>query len=903
LRRPEIMAQIVLSTFAADHDPPLAATAAAAAVALAERLSDDHLRAQALEQRGILHQNRGDLAEARQDFSEAAEIWAARGVVLGELRDRLNVATLLVRSGSFEEARSRFAELRPEIERRGELRLLVGLAAGLGGAAANLGDSEAAIAELRGALRIADQLGEPRLEAQIRNDLGVLLRRLGESGAAIAELQAALDSFRLLGDRAWMARALNNLGFAYLSWGAAARARSAFEEALALRREAGDRAGEAATLKNLVRLALLENDPEAAQALVDQTLALDRELKNPRGAAASWRLAGHVRARRGDPAGARETFDLALAGSRQLGDRAGEAETLLSRGELLLALGDPAARADLEAAFGLTGALGDKAQLVSTQVALARLERAAGDRGAARRHLESAIAGIETLRTAIADPGQRAAFLASRARAYELLIAVLLELGPEFAEQALEVAEKGRARALLDWLEAPAASLDAGLPPALRERFRAARRQLNARSQRQVELLAAGKEADAAAALREVHAALEELEAARAAMAAASPAWADLEATDTLTTPQIRALLGPGDTLLEFALGEERSVLFEVDRDKVVAHPLPPRAALEELARQAARDLARLDLRTRTTRRENTAALAAALLGPVAASLGGKKRLVVIADGALHRLPFAALPLPDGRFLGEGRELAQPASASALAAQRARGRRAGAADGLLAIFADPVFEPNDPRLPPVAAGGAKDFLPGYGRLPGSRAEAEAILEAAPSGKILAAFGFDAKRDRFENGEAAGYRVLHLATHGVLEAERPELAGILLSQFTPEGRPHSGLLSLQDLLGLRFGADLAVLSGCSTALGEEISGEGLVGLARGFLYAGVPRVLASLWQVEDEATRRLMASFYRAYFAGRPAAAALAAAQAELRADPSYADPYHWGAFVLIGDGR
>ncbi|HEX6864203.1 MAG TPA: CHAT domain-containing protein, partial [Thermoanaerobaculia bacterium] len=147
----------------------------------------------------------------------------------------------------------------------------------------------------------------------------------------------------------------------------------------------------------------------------------------------------------------------------------------------------------------------------------------------------------------------------------------------------------------------------------------------------------------------------------------------------------------------------------------------------------------------------------------------------------------------------------------------------------------------------------------------------------------------------------GFRVVHFATHGVLDAERPALSGLALSMVGPDGSAQEGFLHLRDVYGLRLDADLVVLSGCRTALGRELRGEGLVGLTRGFLYAGAPRVVASLWKVEDRATSELMTRFYRALWEeGLAPAAALRSAQLSLRRERRWRDPYFWAGFVLQG---
>jgi CHAT domain-containing protein len=167
-----------------------------------------------------------------------------------------------------------------------------------------------------------------------------------------------------------------------------------------------------------------------------------------------------------------------------------------------------------------------------------------------------------------------------------------------------------------------------------------------------------------------------------------------------------------------------------------------------------------------------------------------------------------------------------------------------------------------------------------------------------------ALDFAADRQAVLGDRLAAYRVVHFATHGILDTDRPALSGLALSSVDRDGRPQAGFLPLRDIYNLHLQADLVVLSGCRTALGRELSGEGLVGLTRGFQYAGAARVVASLWPVEDRATERLMTRFYRGLWSEKlPPAAALRAAQLALRAERPYRDPFFWAGFVLAGDWR
>ena len=155
-----------------------------------------------------------------------------------------------------------------------------------------------------------------------------------------------------------------------------------------------------------------------------------------------------------------------------------------------------------------------------------------------------------------------------------------------------------------------------------------------------------------------------------------------------------------------------------------------------------------------------------------------------------------------------------------------------------------------------------------------------------------------------DAELGQYRVIHFATHGLLNSQHPELSGIVLSLVDGQGRPQNGFLRLHEIYNLRLPAELVVLSACQTGLGKEIRGEGLVGLTRGFMYAGAPRLVTSLWQVDDKATSELMKLFYRGMLGRKlTAAAALRAAQVEMWRQKDWQSPYYWAAFALQGEWR
>jgi CHAT domain-containing protein len=472
-----------------------------------------------------------------------------------------------------------------------------------------------------------------------------------------------------------------------------------------------------------------------------------------------------------------------------------------------------------------------------------------------------------------------------------------------------------RARSLLDALSPVRPGLATStVPVALLERRRSLRRRLSTKADQQVKQQSSAKAENLG---REIEALLADLDSVDAEIRRADPQYAAFSQPQPNGPEEIAALLDPGTLLLEYALGEERSFLWAVGGGGGLrSFLLPPQREIEALARRAYGELSTVEAGA-AHRGEAAEALGRILLGPVWSEAARAGRLVIVPDGALHYIPFAALPAPDpgGKPLLEHAEVDYLPSATALALQRRRPAHPAPARWA-AVFADPVFSADDPRLTGPAAAGrtaaknpqrggvADGLLPVFERLPSSRREAEAIAALAPPGQVWIARDFAADRDTALSADLRAYRVVHFATHAVADTRTPELSGLVLSLVDAAGHPREGFLGLSDIYELDLPADLVVLSGCRTSLGKEVRGEGLMGLTRAFLHAGVPRVVASLWPVQDRAASELMTRFYRAMWSeGQSPAAALRQAQRSMRRDPRYRDPFSWSGFVLQGDWR
>lgn len=866
---------------------------------------------------GYVHWEAGRPEPAREAYEQALTGWRVLGDPQGEAQALNNLGLVEHSRGELRQALERYEPAADLFQAAGDSAQAALVQNNLAGVWDLLGEPRRALEGYRKALELLRQTDDRSQEPRLLFNLAAVHRALGEPQEALSGYRQSLDLFRLRGDRRGEGTALNALGMAYLGLGEPQRAHSLLEQALALRRETGDRRGEAITLLNLGLLMDRLGKPREALDLLRQSLAQQESLGDRLGQASVLEQIGSLHASLGDPAEALRHFERALAIRGNAGDPAGRARALTLAAESWISLGDPGrARESLRAALELLRTIGQASGEVRALAALARTERAQGRPAEALALLDQTFERIEALRSRVASPELRASYLAAQRGAYELAIDIHLDLhrldsAAGHDRLALEVSERARARSLLDLLAAGGSDLPPRTEAGLAQRRQLLLERAGAKEMRRLALIAADAPPERRQQIeRELETVLLELQLVEGEIArrAADP---EKQPARTANAAEIQALLDGGALLLEYALGERRSFLWAVSASSVEVFELPGRREIEDLVTRIYRRWSTLDTQVADG---GAAELSRVLLGPVAARLG-HQRLAVVPDGALHYLPFAALPDPaSGEPLLVRHEVVTLPSASFLAVQRQALSSRPKPAGALAVLADPVFDPRDPRVRGAArspgnareAGtrGIEGNLPLFDRLTASRREAETIASLEPGGEVLLALDFQARRDLVTGGRLAGFRILHFATHGTFHGEHPELSGIVLSLVDESGRPQEGFLRLPDLHALTLSADLVVLSGCQTALGREIRGEGLVGLSRGFLDAGARNVIASLWQVPDRATAELMGSFYRALLErGETPAAALRQAQLAIRARRGWSDPYHWASFVLLGEGR
>jgi len=792
-----------------------------------------------------------------------------------------------------------------------------------------LGEPRKALIQFNRALTLQRLVRDRWGEAATLNDIGVVYAGLGQKQIALDYYNRSLPLRRSVADSSGEGTTISNMGAAYSALGDKRKALEFYEQALPLRQAALDRRGEASTLNNIGGVYYSLEEKLKAIDYYARALEIFRADAYAFGEATSLSNLGRVYESLGDHQKAIENYNRALDLKKAVGDRRGEAATVHNLGDVYFQLNNLDKALDFNLrALSVMREVGDQNAESSILYSVARTERRQENLLDALHSIEGALSTIEILRARIANPESRASYFAMMQEQYDFYIDLLMQLhrlhpADGYDAKALEANERARARSLLEMLNEAHAEIRRGVDPRLLEQERTLQELIDAKAQHQVQLMN-GKhtEEQATVVKKELEELLTEYEQIEGRIRATSARYAALAQPRPLSAKQIQEQVLDADTLLlEYALGEERSYLWAVTPSAIKSIELPKREIIEGAASRLHKFVTEDG-----PYEESAMTLSDMLLHPVAKLLAGK-RLLVVGNGALQYVPFVALPEPSKD--GSSTELASPLtlrheiismpSASTVAAMRQEPVDRPRSRKLLAVLADPVYEKDDlrfnkrqsPLSKPTNPTGLlvdqtkesrRDCELGFRRLSNSREEGQVLRTLVPQHLIKEAYDFSASRQLMTSPELRQYRIVHVAVHACVNEEHPELSAIVLSLFDPEGRAIDGYLRLHDIYNLNLPAELLVLSGCETGLGRNISGEGLVGLTRGFMYAGAERVVASLWSISDRGTVEVMKLFYEGMLRDhlRPAAA-LRAAQAEMwrRKRP----PYYWAAFVMQGEWK
>jgi CHAT domain-containing protein/Tfp pilus assembly protein PilF len=812
----------------------------------------------------------------------------------------------------------------------------------MGIAYTNLSRNEKAIEVLEQALSLNRALKNRAREASVLNGLANANRQMNRYDRALEYYLQSAALHRESKNRFDEGLTLANVAIVYHQTGRYDRALEYYRQALSIHREVRNRNGEGIVLNNMGIAFMDLGRDEAAIESLEQALAIAREVKRRGGEANSLQNLGNAHRNLKRYEQALEYYEQALAMQREVKNRMGEGSLLNNLGGVALSLKQFDKAIDYsEQALAIAREVKERADEAAALRNLARAERDRGNLARARTLLEQDLAINESLRADIYNPVSRATYFASQQSALDTYIDVLMRLHAasrteRFDVLAFEASERARARSLLELLTEAGAGIRQGVDVGLLDRERGLAEALNKKAAEQVQLLARTHTPEQAAALNKAIIELEsDYEQVQAQIRRTSPRYAAIAQPEPLALGEIqRQVLDPETLLLEYSLGEDRSYVWAVGTDSVSSHELPNREEIQRASREV------LDL---LTERSDEARLSEAarrlsemVLRPVASRLA-RKRLLVVADGALQYVPFAMLPVPPDPAgvatastpLVVEHEIVTLPSASTLAVMRKELASRKPAARTLALVADPVFSAEDARVKSAArvappgrpilapeaetrilahlagnATGTSDVPRAIPRLLFTRQEAERIRAVAAQAETFVATDFKASKATVLSDELGSYRYVHFATHGHLDSERPGFSALVLSMVDEHGNPQDGFLRAHEIFNLTLPAELVVLSACQTGLGKEIRGEGLVGLTRGFMYAGAARVVVSLWSVSDKATSELMARFYEKMLKDRQRpAAALRAAQVEMWRQKQWQAPYYWAAFTIQGEWR
>lgn len=787
-------------------------------------------------------------------------------------------------------------------------------------------EMEMAKAELEEALAISRTSGDGSIETGVLVSLGHLHAALGEAQKAQDFYRAGVARARAAGDVLEEGTALSGLGDFLVYQGKLREAQDVLERALQIKREAQDHVQIRFILRRLANIdRRLERWDDALRRL-QEALELARQAKDRENEAAILNSLGTVYLLDGETEKAGEAYGRGLELFRELGNVHGEAFALLNLGRYHRSRGEhPAALERFGQAVEIFRRTGLRRGEVSAMYGTAQVLHDRKDYRGAEERLRSVVGLLGDLREESASQDLRASFLATKQHYHELYIDVLMHLHEEEPSaghdvRALEANESRTARSLLELLAEPKIRGTLGQQETdLLRREQELLRNIQTAERNLLDAREKGEETvEQASHQREL---LAELDQVQTQLRQKASAQLDVVRPRPSTLEEMRRELRGGTRLIIYALGEERSFVWCVSRTSVISKALPARSHLEGTARQLLRGWSQRGARSLERERRWAESLSQDLLGPIAGELG-QHRLLIIGDSVLQTLPFAALPDPNARPADDGEippllmahEVVQMQSVSVLSALRRRTKGDPPLWG--AVIADPVFGgTDDTRLRtegeragvPLADGSnlertARSLGVDFDRLVYTGDEANAIRELL--GDEMEPFlGFEANRERLLAEDLRKYKILHFATHGLVDPEHSEVAGLVLSLVDEKGEPQEGFLLAQEIGNLDLWADLVVLSACQTGLGKEVRGEGPVGLTRSFFCAGAPRVVVSLWNVNDRATAELMKRFYRGMIRENlPPAAALRCAQISMRQGrKEWRDPYIWAPFIFQGD--
>lgn len=901
------------------------------ALSVAKDLNNNSIIAPLLNNIGTIYEGRGEIEKSLEYFQQSYESAKAINYVAIEATALTAMGRVHSSAGNKQKA---FLYLEQALQVEKDLKNPAtegNTLLSIGGLQSSIGEHQQALETFNNSLKIAREINDTAMESSAIAFIGKAYFDLGDIEQSLVYYNQVLEITKKSNSRAREAYTLNLMALAYSEAGDKEKALQLYNTSLKLVRELNLPPNEASVLASLGKLYIDLKDYQKALEYFQLALPIVRKVGNHLGEAAIISNIGRCYAEMGDKKKGLAYYNQALPLMKACGYNTGEAITLYQSAIVERDLGNfEQASTNIKAAI-------EKIEFIRANVGSFDLR-------------SSYFSTVKNFYEFYIDLNM-------------LMSEQSPQNG--YAAKALQLSEQARARVLLEMLLEAKVNIRQGADAQLLQREKDLKLLLNSKSERLAKLFTTNATNEQIkAAENEVKDLLTSFQLLEAEIRKNSPRYSELTQPQPLNLSEIQKSVVDNNTiLLEYSLGKERSYLWAVTPTSLNSYKLPAAKSIEDAVLGLRRSMLLLKqgdknetseeklLRLRRLSDYTKAALNVSkiLLGPVADQLGNK-RILLIADGCLNYLPFSALPMPindndkvtnnDAEALFQAlkplvltNELVALPSATVLnALHRDRDNRKQAQKDII-VYADPVFSNKDERLQSarnknsnnekivainsrattqdeilselmirsagdVNSGGGGTIFP---RLIYTRQEADGIL-ALINGENKKSLDFDASRNNVNNEALNQYRILHFATHGLLNTNSPALSGLVLSTVDQDGNNQNGFLRANEILNLNLNADLVVLSACQTGLGKEVKGEGLIGLTRSFMYAGASRVMVSLWNLNDKAAAEFMILFYRKMLKDKlTPAAALRATQLEFRKQNQWQYPYYWAAFQLQGE--
>lgn len=781
-----------------------------------------------------------------------------------------------------------------------------------------LGDSSSALEHYERSLAIASEIQHRGLVTMLQNNIGLIYKMQGDSLRAFEYIQRSLKLAEEAKDSDAVLMALHNIGIIHAAQGNFEQAFEYYQKSLAIADELGAKAAAPKILGNMGLSHSKRGNSKLALEYHHKAMERAREVGDKEVIASTINNIGDVYGNLGDYAAALEHFRKGLVLAEEIGNKVLIANAHLDIAEAHLRLGEYRKAVEYaERSAALYRQADSQDYLAHAHNLSGRAHLALGEWEPARRSLLEAINTTERRRgQVLGGELDHQRFFARQVEPYYAMVELQLARREDF--QALAYAERAKGRVLLDVLSNGRADISKAMTAEETARERALTGEVNALNS-QISRENSQPRPDAAR-LKELDARLQkarlEHESFQTGLYAAHPELRLRRGqAPSLTPEQLAALLPDSKTaLLEFVVGENAAHLFVITRG---AGGRPAAELKTYKLNVKAKDLAARveDLRRRFAERNldfqgQARGLYDLLLGPAREQLRGRSLLCIVPDGVLWELPFQALQPRDGGYLIEDHAVFYTPSLSVLHGMEkfaGRGRNVAAAAGsrepVLLAFGNPSLGQRTVEFVKSVYRGER-----LGPLPEAEKEVRALEEFYTPSRSKIYVREEAREERVK-AEVGGYRVLHFATHGVLDDRNPMYSHVLLSQ-AEAGAAEDGLLHAWEVMKLDLKADIVVMSACQTARGNIGAGEGIIGMGWALFVAGSPTAVLSLWKVESSSTAELMVRFHRSLVAsgarraaGRNKAEALRSASLELMKDARYRHPFYWAGFVMTGDGR